>query len=143
VTLPPLLKLSSEAAYREHFRKHYLTGTPLVTFDGIRIRFFAHNFDHAFFTESVRGSGMKDRFDRSRAERMDWIGAVLCSSAVELYRRVMPKGSVRRISLVPVERYAAVIAVEKKLRSANFVTAYVVNSNSTLKKMRSNPKWCK
>jgi hypothetical protein len=143
VTLPPLLKLSNEAAYREHFRKHYLTGTPLVTFDGIRVRFFAHNFDHAFFTESVRDSGIKDTFDWSRAERMDWVGAVLRSSAVELYRRVMPKGKVRRIALIPAERYTVVIGVEKSLRLANFVTAYVVNSDSALNKMMSNPKWYK
>jgi len=53
----------------------------------------------------------------------------------------MPNNKIRRIALLPVERYAVIIQVEKNLRKANFVTAYVVNSESAYKKMRSNPKW--
>jgi hypothetical protein len=140
MTLPPLLKLPGRNPYWGHFKKRYLSG-PLITFDGIEVRFYAHNFGHAFCTESTRGSGRKDSFDWDRAERMDWIAGVLRDGTVEVYRRVMPDGRVRRIALVPAERYAVVIAVEKNLRRAHFVTAYVVNSTSALNKMRSNPKW--
>ena len=141
MALPPLLKLSSTVAYRNHFRKHYVGTGPVITFDGIEVRFFPHNFDHTFFTESVRGSRIKDKFDGERARRMDWIAAVLRARTAELYRRVMANGKLRRIALVSAERYAVIIAVDKNVRRANFVTAYVVNSDSALSKMRSNPKW--
>jgi len=139
--LPPMLKFSNMVAYRNHFEKHYLRTGGLITFDGIQVRFFAHNFHHAFFTESTRGSRIKDKFDWERARRMDWIAAVLRDMTVELYGRVMPNGKLRRIALAPAERYAVIISLEKNLRRANFVTAYVVNSDSALGKMRGNPRW--
>ncbi len=141
MSLPPLLNLSNEAAFREHFRRRYLMPGTLTTFDGILVRFFDRSFDHAFFTESVRGSAVKDRFDLSRAERMDWIASVLRDRTAELYRRVMPNGKVRRVALMPAERYAVIIAMERNLKRATFVTAYVVNSDSAMNKMRSNPRW--
>ncbi len=141
MALPPLLKLSNEIAYRNHFWSHYVKASPLATFDGIEVRFFARNFGHAFFTEFKRGSGIKDRFDLSRVERMDWIAAVLRDPRVELYRRMMPNGKVRRIALLSPERYAVIITLEKGLKRASFVTAYVVNSDSALAKIWSNPKW--
>ncbi len=140
---PPLLKLANEAAYRNYFFRHYVSSGPVVTFDGLEVRFFAHNFDHAFFTESERGSGVKDRFDWTRAERINWIEAVLRDSTVELYRRKMPGGRVRRIALAPAERYVVIVAVDRNPRRASFVTAYVVNNDSALRKMTGNPKWYK
>ncbi len=57
--LPPLLVLADEAAYKAHWIQRYVTPGSVKTFDGIDVRFFAGNFDHAFFTEVVRGSGKK------------------------------------------------------------------------------------
>lgn len=141
MALPPLLILSDEDGYREHFRKYYLVPGVIRTFDGIDVRFFERNFDHAFYYESVRGSGRKDRLSGQRAGRMDWIAAVLQDRSVEIYRRVMLNRTVRRIALISSERYAVVIQVNKGGKQAHFVTAYVVGSDKVLRKMRSNPKW--
>lgn len=139
--LPHLLILPDEASYRKYFKKTYVVGSPIRTFDGIEVRFFEHNFDHAFYTKSSRSSKKKDKFSSERAKQMDWIKAVLADANAELYKRAMPNNKIRRIALLPVEGYAVIIQVEKNLRKANFVTAYVVNSESAYKKMRSNPKW--
>lgn len=152
MSLPSLLVLPNESAYQAHFEKHCVDASPLVTFDGMEIRFFKRNFFHAFFTQSMRGARKKDRFDTDRARRMDWIAAVLQDSTAELYRRVMripqrpargtPKSALRRIALIPSERYAVVVDVETgNPKRASFVTAYVVDSDTALAKMRSNPRW--
>ncbi len=118
-----------------------------MTHDGISVRFHKTNFDHAFFKESRRGSGIKDTFDRARAERMGWVRAVLANPAAELYRRTMPnrqrasKRTVRRIAVVPKAPYAVIIQVMNRSgRTANFITAYVPGS-AALEKMRANPRW--
>lgn len=139
--LPPLLVLADEAAYKAHWIQEYVTPGSVKTFDGIDVRFFARNFDHAFFTEVVRGSGKKDKFDRVRAERMDWISLVLSDGNVELYRRLMPDRKLRRIALVSSESYAVITQVERNGNRAQFVTAYTVNSTAALGKMRNNLTW--
>jgi hypothetical protein len=141
MNLPPLLHLTDENEYRDHFQRRYVQMSPLLTFDGIAVRFFDRNFEHAFYFESVRGSGIKSKFSFQRAKRMDWIKAILVDDSVELYRRIMPNGSLRRIALEPNENYSVIIQVEEKIRRANFVTAYVVGGSSAITKMRSNPKW--
>ena len=141
MALPPLLELPNENAYREHFQKHYLPPAVIHTFDGICVRFFEGNFDHAFYYESVRGSGKKDRLSRQRAQRMGWIASVLQDRSAELRRRIMPNRTVRRIALIPSERYGVIIQVDKGGKRANFVTAYVVGSDEALRKMRGNPIW--
>ena len=143
MTLPPLLDLPNENAYREYFQKHYLPPVVVHTVDGIRVRFFARNFDHAFYYESVRGSGKKDKLSGQRAQRMGWIATVLRDRSAKLYRRIMPNRTVRRIALIPSERYAVIIQVDKGGKRANFVTAYVVGSDAALSKMRGNPAWPK
>ena len=139
--LPPLLILPDEASYRAYFKKTYVVGGPIRIFDGIEVRFFEHNFDHAFYIKSSRNSRKKDKFSSERAKQMDWIKAVLADANAEVYKRVMPNNKLRRIALSSGEKYAVIIQVEKNFRRANFVTAYVVNSASAYNNMRSNPKW--
>ncbi len=141
MSLPPLLNLADENEYRNHFYKSYVQASPVITFDSISVRFFKHNFAHSFYIESDRGSGIKDQFSFQRAKRMDWIKAVLGDSTVELYRRIMPNKSIRRIALVGVERYAVIIQIDRDGKRANFVTSYVVSDNRVIQKVRSNPKW--
>jgi len=139
--LPPLLSLPNEAAYRAYFEAQYCS-TPVVTFDGIAVRFFPEMFDHAFYRDSSPTARDKANFDLKRAQRMDWIRAVLKDSSLELYRRVMPNSKVRRIALEPSTRYAVIMQIDSRNpRRARFGTAYVVDSASALMKMRSNPRW--
>jgi hypothetical protein len=139
--LPPLRSLPNEVAYRVYFQAQYCNAT-VVTFDGITVRFFPDMFDHAFYRDSSRTAKDKANFDLRRAERMDWIRAVLEDSNLELYRRVMPNSKVRRIALEPTTPYAVIIQIDSHDASrARFITAFVVDSSSALNKMRANPKW--
>jgi hypothetical protein len=146
VPLPALLNLPDEASYRAYFGRRFVQGGPIRTHDGIEVRFHKNNFDHAFFRESRRGAGIKDTFDRTRAERMEWIRAVLTDPMAEAYRRQMPdrrrpsRRTTRRIAVVPSAPYAVIIQVNRSGKTANFVTAYVPGKTA-LQKMRSNPRW--
>ena len=102
MALPPLVIYATEAEYRTHFTSKYVgQKNAIKTFDGIAVRFFQENFNHAFFTSSSRRFPQKNKFDKSRAERIDWIKYVLADSTMEVYRRVMPDRKMRRIALVP------------------------------------------
>lgn len=141
MALPPLLRLPREKDYRSHFVVQYCKG-PVLTFDSIAVKFFPRVFNHAFYRDSSPTAHDKADFDHDRAQRMDWIKAVLTDATVELYRRVMPSSKVRRIALEPTVRYAVIIQLDNRnpLR-AHFTTAYIVDSSSALTKMRSNPRW--
>jgi hypothetical protein len=121
--LPPLLTLPNEESYRAHFHAEYCCA-PVVTFDGIAVRFFPEMFDHAFYRDSSPTARDKANFDLQRAQRMNWIKAVLEDPTLEVYRRVMPDSKVRRIALEPTARYAVIIQIDssKPLR-ARFITA--------------------
>ncbi|GAB4543575.1 MAG: hypothetical protein Kow0063_36850 [Anaerolineae bacterium] len=139
--LPPLLVLPGEKDYRAHFEAEYCRA-PVVTFDGISVHFFPGMFDHAFYRDSSPTARDKANFDLQRAQRMSWIKVMLDNPTSELYRRVMPNSKVRRIVLEPTAPYAVIIQIDSRDPSrARFITAYVVNSASALRKMRSNPRW--
>lgn len=140
MSLPALLTLADEASYRAHFNARYCN-VSIVTFDGVAVQFFPKMFDHAFYRDSSPTARDKVIFDLQRAQRMDWINAMLANPSMELYRRVMPNLKVRRIALEATERYAVIIQMGKNSSQARFTTAYIVDSNSALAKMRSNPRW--
>lgn len=135
---PPLLILADQDEYRDYFDKHYVHGPPVTTFDGIRVVFYPQHFGHAFFRDSTPTAGDKAHFDVFRAQRMNWIPAILGDPAMEVYRRVMPNRKVRRIALEPSTPYAVVI--EMRRHNGVFITAYKVDSGP-LQKMRGNPRW--
>lgn len=146
--LPRLVELQSERECRARFEKMYCR-TPILTFDGISVRFRKRQFDHRFF-ESTTHDGVKNRFSSERAKRIDWIRAVLESPDAELYqgwdnrkRRHDPN---RRVAIVLGE-YVVMIALISA-DSANFVTAYVSEPPepgrlSAVQKIRRGPKWAK
>lgn len=139
--LPPLRILPTVEDYRRYYEKTYCRNG-VVTFDGIWVHFFPETFNHAFFRDSNRQTKDKAVFDQERAVRVDWIQAVLVSPLAHLYKRIMPNGKVRRIALWPFERYVVIIQINhKNPREARFITAYVVDSDTTLQKIRSNPRW--
>ncbi len=70
--LPPLLDYQTVDEYKRHYEKHYQRGN-IVTFEDIRIYFKPQKFGHAFYENSQKKEGPKDRFSYERAQRMDWI----------------------------------------------------------------------
>jgi len=141
--LPPLLQLSDEAAYRQHFVHTYCRGA-FETHDGIRVFFRQNQFAHAFY-ESPNRDGAKDAFSQGRAERMDWIAATLSDPTAVRYqgwvankRRYDPA---RRVDLL-YEDFVVVLALGLNgagtLR-ANFVTCF--QADNSVGKIRTSPLW--
>ena len=112
------------------------------TFDGFAVRFRKGRFNHCFFESSNR-NGVKDKFSKKRAERIDWIKAALEDPNAELYmgwdKKKKRDDKRHRVALV-VNDYVVVIRLHNN-KKAQFVTAYVADSLSTLNKIKRNPKW--
>lgn len=140
---PPKVTYATESDYRSHFHRVYCQA-PIMTFDGIPVRFRRNDFDHCMF-ESSRRDGTKDRFSKERSERIDWIKATLESPDAELYqgwdkqrKRCDPDS---RVAVV-YEEFVVVIRVKQAAdgtRRASFVTAYL--ADASIGKIRSMPKW--
>ena len=138
---PPLVTYATEAEYRAHYERLYCQG-PVVTHDGISVRFRKEKFGHCFF-ESTHRNQTKDAFSRQRAERMDWIQAALQDAHADLLQG-WDKARHRydptyRVALVQ-GNYAVVIQIANA-KAANFVTAYVVDTPASLAKIKGSPKW--
>ena len=138
---PPLLKLGDEAAYRARFEVIYCAGA-VTTFDGIRVRFQKRDFDHCFFESSQRNR-IKDTFSQLRAERLEWIAVALQDAAADRFqgwdRDTKTYDKTRRVTLV-CGNYVVVIALTGAT-SARFLTAYVADTQNTLAKLKTSPKW--
>jgi hypothetical protein len=141
VAYPPLLWYGTEAEYRAHFERVYCQ-RPIITFDEIAVRFRKGGFDHCFY-ESTRRNRVKDVFSIQRAERIDWIKAALQDPNAELY--VGWDGKKKRYDrshrvVLVLGNYVVVIRISGS-QTAQFVTAYVADSPSTLAKIKRNPMW--
>jgi hypothetical protein len=137
MALPPLVQYRTEQEYRQHFEWVYCRG-PIETFDGIQVRFRKGMFDHCFF-ESIHAKD--DTFSKRRAERIDWIKAVLQDANAELRegwdnKKKRPAKD-RRVAVV-VNSYVVIIRIRGT--KADFVTAFVATGNS-IRKIRTNPLW--
>jgi len=141
MTYPPLVYYRTIDEYRSHFERVYCKG-PITTFDGIAVRFRKNRFDHDFYESSQRNQ-KKDIFSIQRAERIDWIKVALKDSNAELHvgwdRKKKQYDHSHRIALVSGD-YIVVIRLVSN-QKAQFVTAYVADSPSTLAKIKGSPKW--
>lgn len=138
---PPIMKLADEAAYRARFEALYCRGT-IAAFDGIQVRFRKTDFDHCFFESSQRNR-VKDTFSALRAVRLEWIQVALQDRAADRYigwdRNSKTYDKHRRVTLV-CGSYVVVIALTG-VATANFVTAYVADTPSSLQRIKASPKW--
>jgi hypothetical protein len=79
-----------------------------------------------------------------RAERIDWIKAALEDPDAELYvgwdSKKKQHNQNSRVALV-VGDYVVVIRLGAGSMTAQFVTAYVADSTSTLAKIKGSPRW--
>lgn len=147
VSYRPLLSLSSEAEYRAHFEREYCSG-PVTTFDGLQVRFKKRDFDHCCF-ESSKRDGVKDTFSHVRAQRLNWIKAVLQDPNAERYKgwdKTRKRYDSKRRVAVVVGMYVVVIALTST-NTARFITAYWADTldasgeSAAVKKIRQGPKW--
>ena len=146
--LPELIRYETESGgkdidrYRNHFEGLYCN-QPIITFDGIVVRFRKTDFDHCFFESSRRRIKNKDQFSDLRSERIDWIKYALESRDSDLFEgwdnTRKRYDSSRRVCLVQ-GNYIVVIRLTGKSK-AQFVTAYVADSAYTLLKIKQSPVW--
>lgn len=138
---PPLVCYGTVDEYRAHYERVYCRGA-VTTFDGIAVRFRKSRFDHCFY-ESTRRNQVKDSFSTQRAERIDWIKAGLQDPNAELHvgwdGKKKRYDRSRRVALVAGD-YVVAIRLSGS-QTAQFVTAYVADSPSTLAKIKGSPKW--
>lgn len=138
---PPLVEYETTDEYRAHYERIYCGG-PITTFDSIEVRFRKNRFKHSFFESSKRDKE-KDVFSRQRAERIDWIKAALQDKSAELYvgwdKKHKRYDSKRRVTVI-VKNYVVIIQLTGPGK-AQFITAYVADSESTITLIRSSPKW--
>lgn len=138
---PPLVCYATVTEYRAHYERVYCLAA-VTTFDGIAVRFRKSRFDHCFY-ESTRRNQVKDAFSNQRAERIDWIKAALQDPNAELH--IGWDGKKKRYDrshrvAVVVGDYVVVIRLSGN-QTAQFATAYVADSPSTLAKIKGSPKW--
>lgn len=137
---PDLLNYKYEDEYRDHFKKVYCSG-PIVTFDGIEVRFRMNDFLHLFYKEN-HSDRKRDVFVYQRAERLEWIKAALEDDEASLFfgwdtakRRVFYD---RRVAVVQTNY--CVIVNHTDVNKANIITAFVLDQTA-LEKVRKNEYW--
>lgn len=140
---PPKVAYPTELEYRQHFERVYCAG-PVVTADGIPVRFRKHDFDHCMYESSQRNDS-KDLFSKDRSERIDWIKATLENPASELYvgwdKKKKRYDSASRVAVV-FEEFVVVIRIKTATngsRTGQFVTAYL--ADNSIGKIKGSPKW--
>ena len=131
----------TEREYCLHFSQVYCSG-PIMTFDGIAVRFRKNDFIHCCFESSKRNE-IKDRFSPERAKRIDWIKTALQDPAAELYIgwdcTKKSYDDERRVCVVVGEFVVVIQLLDAK--TAKFITAYYAGNGETIEKIRRSPKW--
>jgi hypothetical protein len=137
-----LTHLPDEASYRQLYLQTYCDPTnPVVTFDGIEVRFFPDRFDHAFFESVNRQLADKAQFSRIRAERILWIRDTLQDPTADLRvgwdKKYKTYDKSFRVAVVKYN-YVVIIWVKNKIY-AKFITAY--EADNSIGKILGSPTW--
>ncbi len=140
--MPELLYLDSEQAYRQYFIKKYCN-QKVETWNHIEVKFYSEKFEDAFFESLNNKKRDKSKFSVQRAQRMDWIEAVLKDKNVEIYqgwdRDKKQLSTNGRIVMINSQNYVVVLNLLKN-RTAKFITAYLADSPRTVRLIRKGPK---
>lgn len=135
----------TEEEFRQIWHDEYTSQT-IYTHDGILVRFFDNQFDHAFFESSKRNvrkdsAYHKDTISPRRLARILWIRDVLQDPEAEMYVGYDNKKKCfsfsERVSVVKGD-FVVVIRIGKDMK-AKFITAYVADQSIGM--IKSSPKW--
>ena len=140
---PKLVLYKTIHQYKIHYEREYCNKR-IKTFDGIPVFFRKNRFEHCFF-ESTKRNKSKDKFSKTRAERIDWIKATLQNPEAKLYQgwdNVKKRNDPFRRVAVVYENFVVIIMIKKrknKTLSGEFITAFI--ADNSINKIRNNPKW--
>jgi hypothetical protein len=114
----------------------------ILTFDGISVRFRKQDFDHCCF-KSTKKDDVKDSFCERRASRIDWIRHSLQLATAELHvgwnKKKRMYDFTRRVSIIENSFVTVIVVTGDK--TAKFWTSYHCADKTTIRKIRSGPKW--
>lgn len=137
------------SVYKNIYRKFYCNA-PIVTFDGISVKFYVSNFDHAFYESFNRKAKDKLKFSYKRANRIYWIKWVLESPHAELFigynSKTKSYDNTRRVAIC-VDNYAVIISIDANdTNKAKFITAYIADGvngkgEKAIDLIKKGPKW--
>ena len=139
--VPNFVILSTPDEYKKYYVEKYCK-KELQTFDGIKVRFYEEQFEHAFYESSNKVKRNKDVFSKARALRIDWIEYVLKNPNAELHigwdRNKKRHNKDRRVAIISPEDYVVVIRLNSN-NTAKFITAYYADNSAS--KIRKMPFW--
>lgn len=115
--------------------------SPIITFDGIEVKFFPDQFDHAFFESVNRKLADKTQFSLVRAERILWIKDTLEDPTADLRVGWDKKYKIYDKSYrVAVVKYNYVVIIWiKDVKNGKFITAY--EADKSIGKILGSPVW--
>ncbi|MCE1190161.1 MAG: hypothetical protein LWX56_13605 [Ignavibacteria bacterium] len=132
----------TEAVYRQIFETVYCdSSNPIITHDGIRVKFFPDQFDHAFFESNNWQAGDKSMFSQSRAERIYWIKDTLQDPQAILkvgWDKLNKTYNYSRRVAVVVTDYVVIIHINNSTE-AKFITAY--KADKSIGRILAAPPW--
>ena len=132
----------TEEELREIWSVEYCN-TPIITFDDIEVKFFSSMFNHCFYESDNRREKDKSILSLNRLEKIYWIKETLQDpdsirkQGWDRNKKTYTDSS--RVNLVK-GNYIVVIKIFSK-NKARFITAYEVNSDENLEKIKNSPDW--
>ena len=138
---PSFVTLSTQDEYKKYYVEKYCK-KGIQTFDGIEVKFYEDQFEHAFYESSNKLRQNKDVFSLNRALRIDWIEYVLKNPKAELHlgwdRDKKRYNKDRRVAIISPENYVVIIRINSN-NTAKFITAYYADNSAN--KIRKMPLW--
>ena len=139
--MPEYVYFKNEEDCKKYFKKKYCR-KPIITFDGIPVKFYISKFADAFFESSNRKERNKDIFSLERAKRIDWIEYVLKNPKAELHygwdRDKKQINKDRRVAIIIPENYVVIIRLNDN-GTATYITSYLADNSA--EKIRETPFW--
>jgi len=132
----------TEAELRQLWSDTYCND-PIITYDGIEVKFYSNMFNHAFFESYNRKEKDKSILSLNRCEKMFWIKDTLEDSSAILKQGWINKTKTydnnRRVALVK-GNYVVIILIYS-VKKARFISAFEINNVNNLKLFLGGPDW--
>ena len=137
------IKGKTEAQYKFLFEAIYCNWKlePIITFDGITVKFFPDQFNHVFFESLDWKRKDKSIFSKKRAKRILWIRDALQDASADLRQGWIGKtrsyDPTTRVAIVK-KNYVVIIRISGT-NMAKFISAY--KADNSIGKILLSPKW--
>ena len=134
----------SEAELRQLWKDEYCNKAIVIkTIDNVEVSFYEDMFDHVFYESDNRKKSDKSILSLNRLEKILWIKETLVDDTAILKqgwdKNTKTYDNERRVALVK-NNYVVVIRFTAYLK-AKFVTAYEINDDENLDKVKNSPEW--